>query len=255
MNSCFWCCASPGRSKWRKLFTLTCANTFLTMASGGGAQKRRCHYDVLGVSRTATDEELKKTYRQMALKMHPDKNRDVSPDRAKEAFQELQQAYEVLSDPQERAWYDAHREAILQVRHLPVLLESILIDKMTTIIFFVQGGGVGGDGEVDIGGVDLFPFFSSSCYKGFGDGEKGFYAVYRGLFATLCEEDNGFSDEVRKVFIYYLFLLSFCVSILRCFGTLRSATLAPKTTSGRSSTHSSPDTSRLGHTPGWTSEL
>ncbi len=120
------------------MFTLTCANTFLTMASGGGAQKRRCHYDVLGVSRTATDDELKKTYRQMALKMHPDKNRDVSPDRAKEAFQELQQAYEVLSDPQERAWYDAHREAILQVRNLPVLLESILIDKMKTIIFLFR---------------------------------------------------------------------------------------------------------------------
>ena len=74
---------------------------------------------------------------------------------------------------QERAWYDAHREAIL------------------------QGGGVGGDGEVDVGGVDLFPYFSSSCYKGFSDAEGAFYDVYRKLFATICEEDQGFSDEVR----------------------------------------------------------
>ncbi len=75
----------------------------------------------------------------------------------------------------ERAWYDAHREAIL------------------------QGVGVGGeDGEVDVGGIDLFPYFSSSCYRGFGDDEGGFYAVYRKLFATLCEEDQGFSDEVLR---------------------------------------------------------
>ncbi len=61
--------------------------------------------------------------------------------------------------------------------------------------------------------MDLFPFFSSSCYKGFGDGEKGFYAVYRGLFATLCEEDNGFSDEVRKVYIYlFVLTLILCVN-------------------------------------------
>ncbi len=110
----------------------------------------------------------------MALKMHPDKNRDMDPEAAKEAFQEIQQAYEVLSDPQERAWYDAHREAIL------------------------QGGGVGGDGaDVDVGGIDLFQFFSSSCYKGYGDGEGGFYAVYQDLFKTINEEDQGFSDEVH----------------------------------------------------------
>jgi len=136
---------------------------------------RRCHYEVLGVARNAGNDELKKTYRQLALKMHPDKNRDMSPTKAKEAFQEIQQAYEVLSDVQERAWYDAHREAIL------------------------QGGGVAGDGDVDVGGVDLFPYFSSTCFRGFGDDEGGFYAVYRGLFETLCQEDQQFSlDEVLR---------------------------------------------------------
>ena len=45
----------------------------------------------------------------MALKHHPDKNVGADPDEAKALFQDLQQAYEVLSDPQERAWYDSHR--------------------------------------------------------------------------------------------------------------------------------------------------
>ena len=132
--------------------------------------KRRCHYEVLGVPRDVGADELKKTYRQMALKMHPDKvvHLGVDPEEAKVAFQELQQAYEVLSDPQERAWYDAHREAIL------------------------QHGGIGEGSDVDVGGIDLFPFFSSSCYKGFGDDEGGFYEVYDSLFKTLCEEDQNY---------------------------------------------------------------
>ncbi len=54
----------------------------------------------------------KKSYRKLALKWHPDKNLENS-DEAKKEFQFIQAAYEVLSDPQERAWYDKHRDAIL----------------------------------------------------------------------------------------------------------------------------------------------
>lgn len=74
---------------------------------------KTCHYDLLEVGRTATDADIKKAYRRKALQLHPDKN----PDRIEEAtrlFAEVQQAYEVLSDPHERAWYDSHREAILR---------------------------------------------------------------------------------------------------------------------------------------------
>lgn len=72
----------------------------------------RCHYETLGVQLTATEDDLKKAYRKLALKWHPDKNLDNS-DEAKKEFQLIQAAYEVLSDPQERAWYDKHRDAIL----------------------------------------------------------------------------------------------------------------------------------------------
>ena len=67
---------------------------------------------ISGVSFDATDDELKKSYRKLALKWHPDKNLDNSEE-AKKEFQIIQAAYEVLNDAQERAWYDKHRDAIL----------------------------------------------------------------------------------------------------------------------------------------------
>ena len=73
---------------------------------------KTCYYELLGVDVTATDLELKKAYRKKALQFHPDKNPD-NVDEATEIFATIRSAYEVLSDPQERAWYDAHKEQIL----------------------------------------------------------------------------------------------------------------------------------------------
>src|SRR5262245_13250853 len=66
---------------------------------------KRDYYEVLGVSRGAGDEEIKKAYRKLALKFHPDKNPD---DRhaAEERFKELVEAYQVLCDPERRGLYD-----------------------------------------------------------------------------------------------------------------------------------------------------
>ena len=61
-------------------------------------------YEVLGVSRNATPEEIKKAYRQMARKHHPDVARD--DENAAEKFKEINDAYEILSDEQKRAAYD-----------------------------------------------------------------------------------------------------------------------------------------------------
>lgn len=63
----------------------------------------QCYYDLLEVDRNADDDTIKKNYRKLALKFHPDKNID-NEEEAKKLFQLIQQAYEVLSDPQERAW-------------------------------------------------------------------------------------------------------------------------------------------------------
>ncbi len=60
-------------------------------------------YEVLGVSRDATDDEIKKAFRKQARKLHPDVNK--SPN-AEEEFKELNEAYDVLSDPNKRAYYD-----------------------------------------------------------------------------------------------------------------------------------------------------
>src|SRR5688572_10656799 len=67
---------------------------------------KRDYYEVLGLSREATEEEIKKAYRKQALKFHPDKNPDDKT--AEEKFKEVGEAYEALSDPQKRAAYDRY---------------------------------------------------------------------------------------------------------------------------------------------------
>ncbi|XP_043287783.1 dnaJ homolog subfamily C member 21 [Venturia canescens] len=129
----------------------------------------KCHYEVLAVERDANDEELKKAYRKLALKWHPDKNPERA-DEAKREFQLIQQAYEVLSDPHERKWYDDHREAIL------------------------KGHDIGDEFKDD--SIDLFKYFTNTCYKSYNDEPGGFYSVYRKVFETLAAEDAEFSKDL-----------------------------------------------------------
>ena len=66
--------------------------------------KKRDYYEVLGIGRNASDEEVKRAYRKLAVKFHPDKNPDDP--HAEEKFKELGEAYDVLMDPEKRAAYD-----------------------------------------------------------------------------------------------------------------------------------------------------
>jgi molecular chaperone DnaJ len=74
---------------------------------------KRDYYEVLGVARNASDDELKKAYRKLALKFHPDKNPDNRPE-AEERFKELVEAYQVLSDAERRSMYDRFGHAAFE---------------------------------------------------------------------------------------------------------------------------------------------
>nr|XP_032516895.1 dnaJ homolog subfamily C member 21-like [Danaus plexippus plexippus] len=130
----------------------------------------KCHYEVLSVTKEASGSEIKKAYRKLALQWHPDKNLDNLQE-AKEQFQLVQNAYEVLSDPQERAWYDNHREQLLR--------------------------GAGSSYNDD--SLDVYPYFSPSCYKGFGDDPQGFFAVYAEVFSKLASEEADFLEDPEEI--------------------------------------------------------
>lgn len=114
------------------------------------ASMKVCYYQVLGVEFEATADEIKKAYRKRALELHPDKNIGKEEE-ANKKFTLLQEAYEVLSDAQERAWYDGHRDQILR--------EDTDLDEEVGASFY----GVSVD--------ELMRYFTP-CFQGFGNDEN-----------------------------------------------------------------------------------
>jgi DnaJ family protein A protein 5 len=123
------------------------------------------------VPRDADEKTIKKAHRKLALKFHPDKN--YGDEEAAKEFRLVQQAYECLSDPGERKYYDEHRESIL------------------------RGVKPGDEGQYDIHFIfDVTPYHFSGCYDGYGDGEGGFFQVYSEVFQNIMEgEEKGWISE------------------------------------------------------------
>jgi molecular chaperone DnaJ len=134
-------------------------------------------YDTLGVNRDADDDEIKKAYRKLAMKYHPDRNPDSKD--AEEKFKEGKEAYEVLSDAQKRAAYDQYGHAGLD-----------------------QQSGMGGGGGAGFG--DAFSDIFGDIFGAAGGGGRGGRSnVYRGadlrynLEISLEEAARGVERQIK----------------------------------------------------------
>lgn len=148
---------------------------------------KTCYYELLSIERSATQEEVKKAYKRKALELHPDRNYSDA-ERTTKLFVEVQAAYEVLSDPQERAWYDSHRESILHGRdpHAGRGGEG------------GGGGGAGGGGYESTTPEEILSWFSlfpSKSKINYSDSATGFYTVLSNTFAKLADEERSAAVE------------------------------------------------------------
>jgi len=125
---------------------------------------KRDYYDILGVPKNATDEDIKKAYRKLAMKHHPDRNQGDDAKKAEEKFKEAKEAYEMLSDSGKRAAYDQYGHAGVDPN--------------------MMGGGRGGPGPEGFGGfAEAFGDIFGDIFGGGGAGGRrggGGQQVYRG---------------------------------------------------------------------------
>lgn len=134
----------------------------------------RDYYKVLGVDRKASDAEIKRAYRKLALQFHPDRN--PGSQQAEEKFKEINEAYQVLSDPGKRSRYDQLGESYSRYQQRGGAGGFNWED------WFVQNqqpGGMGGNVKVEVGDLnDLF-------------GNGGFSDFFRNIFGGMPSSQPG----------------------------------------------------------------
>ncbi|WP_261458547.1 molecular chaperone DnaJ [Serratia fonticola] len=135
---------------------------------------KRDYYEVLGVAKTADEREIKKAYKRLAMKYHPDRNQEKD---AESQFKEVKEAYEILTDDQKRAAYDQYGHAAF------------------------EQGGMGGGGGFGGGGADFSDIFGDVFGDIFGGGRR--QRASRGsdlrynMDLTLEEAVRGVTKEIR----------------------------------------------------------
>ncbi|CAK9317442.1 unnamed protein product [Citrullus colocynthis] len=149
------------------------------------------YYNILKVNRNANDDDLKKAYRRLAMKWHPDKN----PNNKKEAetkFKQISEAYEVLSDPQKKAIYDQYGEEGLKDMPPP---------GSASFPFGNSGGGES-SGFNPRNAEDIFAEFFGSSPFGFGSSGPGKSMRYQsegGVFGGFGGSENIFRTYCENV--------------------------------------------------------
>lgn len=98
-------------------------------------------YETLGVDKTATNEEIKKAYRRLARKYHPDINKDAN---AEDKFKEINAAYEILSDEKKRKQYDLHGDSMFGGQSFHDFTQSQNMGNLDEILRNIFGGGFSG---------------------------------------------------------------------------------------------------------------
>ncbi len=145
---------------------------------------KRDYYDVLGLAKNATDDDIKKAYRKLAMKHHPDRNQGDGAKKAEESFKEIKEAYEMLSDGEKRAAYDQYGHAGVDPN--------------------AGGFRPGGPGAEGFGGfAEAFGDIFGDVFGGGGRRGGGGQQVYRGadlsyaMEITLEEAAGGKDSQIR----------------------------------------------------------